>query len=155
MLAMEKKRKEKKNYAGSKTLPASNKEKESGCLQWWQWLRRGLAFSQVVWGFHCRWFVRVDYDGCYGGWWPSARLFGGSVAGWSWPATDTELQTKPSVRVALMVTMGGDLQPGCLADRLLTGLGQPQIYLYWLQWGVTFSQIVWLIGCWLVSASHE
>jgi len=25
------------------------------------------------------------------------------------------------------VTMGGDLQPGCLADRLLTGLGQPQI----------------------------
>ena len=24
-----------------------------------------------------------------------------------------------------MVTMGGDLQPGCLADRLLTGLGQP------------------------------
>jgi len=27
-----------------------------------------------------------------------------------------------------MVTMAGDLQPGCLADRLLTGLGQPQIY---------------------------
>ena len=26
-----------------------------------------------------------------------------------------------------MVTMGGDLQPGCLADRLLTGLGQPQM----------------------------
>ena len=26
-----------------------------------------------------------------------------------------------------MVTMGGDLQPGNLADRLLTGLGQPQI----------------------------
>ena len=26
-----------------------------------------------------------------------------------------------------MVTMGGDLQPGCLADRLLTGLSQPQI----------------------------
>jgi hypothetical protein len=26
-----------------------------------------------------------------------------------------------------MVTMGGDLQPDCLADRLLTGLGQPQI----------------------------
>ena len=25
------------------------------------------------------------------------------------------------------VTMGGDLQPGSLADRLLTGLGQPQI----------------------------
>jgi hypothetical protein len=28
-----------------------------------------------------------------------------------------------------MVTMGGDLQPGCLADRLLTGLGQPQILM--------------------------
>jgi len=27
-----------------------------------------------------------------------------------------------------IVTMGGDLQPGCLADRLLTGLGQPHIY---------------------------
>jgi hypothetical protein len=26
-----------------------------------------------------------------------------------------------------MVTMGGDLQPGSLADRPLTGLGQPQI----------------------------
>ena len=29
-----------------------------------------------------------------------------------------------------MVTIGGDLQPGCLADRLLTGLGQPQINPY-------------------------
>jgi len=27
----------------------------------------------------------------------------------------------------IMITMGGDLQPGCLADRLLTGLGQPKI----------------------------
>jgi hypothetical protein len=26
-----------------------------------------------------------------------------------------------------MVTMGGDLQPGCLADLPLTGFGQPQI----------------------------
>ena len=26
-----------------------------------------------------------------------------------------------------MGTMGNDLQPGCLADQLLTGLGQPQI----------------------------
>jgi len=26
-----------------------------------------------------------------------------------------------------MVTMGSDFQPGCLADRLLTGLGQSQI----------------------------
>ena len=31
------------------------------------------------------------------------------------------------VIMVTMVTMGGDLQPGCLADRLLTGLGQPQI----------------------------
>jgi len=31
------------------------------------------------------------------------------------------------VVVCSMVTMGGDLQPGSLADRLLTGLGQPQI----------------------------
>jgi len=28
-----------------------------------------------------------------------------------------------------VVTMGGDLQPGCLAERLLTLLGQPQINL--------------------------
>ena len=28
--------------------------------------------------------------------------------------------------ITTMVTIGGDLQPGCLADRLLTGLGQPQ-----------------------------
>jgi hypothetical protein len=26
-----------------------------------------------------------------------------------------------------MVTMGSDLQPGCLPNRLLTGLSQPQI----------------------------
>ena len=39
-------------------------------------------------------------------------------------------QTRALVSVsasATMVTMGGDLQPGCLADRLLTGLGQPAI----------------------------
>jgi hypothetical protein len=24
-----------------------------------------------------------------------------------------------------------------------------------LQWGVTFSQVVWLVGCWLISASHK
>jgi len=28
-------------------------------------------------------------------------------------------------------------------------------WLQWLQRGVTFSQVVWLIGCWLVSASHK
>ena len=31
------------------------------------------------------------------------------------------------VWLVTMVTMGGDLQPGSLADRLLTGLGQPQL----------------------------
>jgi len=32
------------------------------------------------------------------------------------------------ITMVTMVTMGGrDLQSGCLADRLLTGLGQPQI----------------------------
>ena len=34
---------------------------------------------------------------------------------------------KDAVTMVTMVTIGGDLQPGCLADRLLTGLGQPQI----------------------------
>jgi hypothetical protein len=29
-----------------------------------------------------------------------------------------------------MATMGADLQPGCLADRLMTGPGQPQIDTY-------------------------
>jgi len=33
----------------------------------------------------------------------------------------------PFCSMVTMVTIGGDLQPGCLADRLLTGLGQPQI----------------------------
>jgi len=30
-------------------------------------------------------------------------------------------------------------------------------WLQWgvIQWGMTFSQVVWLIGCWLVSASHN
>jgi hypothetical protein len=30
--------------------------------------------------------------------------------------------------VAMVTMMESDLQPGCLADRLLTGLGQPQIH---------------------------
>ena len=29
--------------------------------------------------------------------------------------------------VTMVTIMGGDLQPGCFADRLLTGLSQPQI----------------------------
>jgi len=36
-------------------------------------------------------------------------------------------QAYDTIPMVTMVTMGGDLQPGCLADRLLTGLGQPQI----------------------------
>jgi hypothetical protein len=32
-----------------------------------------------------------------------------------------------TLTLVAMVTMGDDLQPGCLADQLLTGLGQPQI----------------------------
>ena len=36
-----------------------------------------------------------------------------------------------------MVTLGCDLQPGCLADRLLTaGLGQPQINFFFFLVGV-------------------
>jgi len=39
------------------------------------------------------------------------------------------LSDSSCIIMVAMVTMGGDLQPGCLADhdRLLTGLGQPQI----------------------------
>jgi len=43
-----------------------------------------------------------------------------------------------------MFTIGSNLQPGCLADQLLTGLPATN---KWSQWGVTFSQVVWLIGC--------
>ena len=31
---------------------------------------------------------------------------------------------------SFLVTMGGDLQPGCLADRLLTGLGKVRLHHY-------------------------
>ena len=31
--------------------------------------------------------------------------------------------------LSILITIGGDLQPRCLADRLLTGVGQPQINL--------------------------
>ena len=40
---------------------------------------------------------------------------------------ENEVNLKTNQVMVTMVTMGGDLQPGCLADRLLTGLGQPQI----------------------------
>ena len=48
-----------------------------------------------------------------------------------------------------MVTMGGDLQPGCLADRLLTGLEGLQ--------GVTrmaYSPSLWLMANWLVKQNQ-
>jgi hypothetical protein len=65
------------------------------------------------------------YNGYIGNW-PSARLFRWSAADWSRPAT----------RVAIIggdllvgwldkwTTMVVDLQPGCFADRLLTGLNR-------------------------------
>jgi hypothetical protein len=43
------------------------------------------------------------------------------------PKGATKSIVQPRSTMVTMVTMGGDLQPGCLADRLLTGLGQPQI----------------------------
>jgi len=58
-----------------------------------------------------------------------------------------------------MVTMGGDLQPGSLADRLLTGLGQPQINpkaqkekekVYCSAEKGNFEQV----GCWPVAAKR-
>jgi len=45
---------------------------------------------------------------------PAAVDFATMAALWVYPAL-------------IMFTMGSDLQPDCLADRLLTGLGQPQI----------------------------
>jgi len=39
-----------------------------------------------------------------------------------------------------MVTIGDDLQPSCLVDRLLTGLGQPRIRLGYIAiclWGAS------------------
>ena len=37
------------------------------------------------------------------------------------------INSRSTCTVGIMVTIGGDdFQPGCLADRLLTGLGQPQ-----------------------------
>jgi len=39
----------------------------------------------------------------------------------------TKVKLVTMATMVTMVTMGGDLQPGSLADRLLTGLDQPQI----------------------------
>ena len=58
-----------------------------------------------------------------------------------------------------IATMGGDLQPGCLADRLLTGLGQPQIN----PWAQKQKEKVYCsaekgnheqVGCWPVAAKR-
>jgi hypothetical protein len=43
--------------------------------------------------------------------------------------------------IKLSLQWGGDLQPGCLANRLLTGLGQPHGF----DW-INYSQIVWQIS---------
>jgi len=51
---------------------------------------------------------------------PLAALFLSIFQRWSSEAPDM-------YTMVTMVTMGGDLQPGCLADRPLTGLGQLQI----------------------------
>jgi len=43
-------------------------------------------------------------------------------------ATLAKTQTRTRAgEMVTMITVGGDLQPGCLADWLMTGLGQPQI----------------------------
>ena len=52
-------------------------------------------------------------------------LFAGKGV-YTWYPSGFYLKPK-CVSMVTMVTMGGDLQPGSLADRLLTGLGQPQI----------------------------
>ena len=47
-----------------------------------------------------------------------------SLADGNWLVKQKQPVSKIETMVT-MVTMGGDLQPGSLADRLLTGLGQP------------------------------
>ena len=59
---------------------------------------------------------------------PFARLHSQMVCTQSEPAKIPQhMLVQILVQMVTMVTMGGDLQPGSLADRLLTGLGQPQI----------------------------
>jgi len=50
-----------------------------------------------------------------------------SLADGNWLVKKNQPVSKIETESDTMVTMGGDLQPGSLADRLLTGLGQPQI----------------------------
>ena len=50
-----------------------------------------------------------------------------TVADGNWLVKQNQPVSKIETKSDTMVTMGGDLQPGSLADRLLTGLGQPQI----------------------------
>jgi len=51
---------------------------------------------------------------------PSARLFVKDLTKKRWPAKTCSCADYNGKK-------NGDLQPGCLADRLLTGLGQPEI----------------------------
>ena len=64
--------------------------------------------------------VLIGYAVGYNGGWPSARLFGWSTADW-FQVVCVHRQLRRIVAMVTMVTMGGDLQPGYLADRLLTG----------------------------------
>jgi hypothetical protein len=34
-----------------------------------------------------------------------------------------------------------------LRKHIVGGAGENYLWLHWLQWGATFSQVVWLIGC--------
>jgi hypothetical protein len=58
----------------------------------------------------------------------AALIAKGKAAGWLLSPSEVGADAcSESGSMVTMVTMVGDLQPGCLADRLLTGLGQPQI----------------------------
>jgi len=50
-----------------------------------------------------------------------------AYAQWSGFSPTPQWPGEPYITMVTIVTMGGGLQPGCLADRLLTGLSQSQI----------------------------
>jgi len=60
---------------------------------------------------------------------------------------------KKGTTMVIMVTMGGDLQPGRLADRLLTGLGQLQINP--LQWWPSARLFGWSAADWSRPATNK
>ena len=83
---------------------------------WWSDNDDDLAKLSLTQEFHL-------FDGCKWGW-PSAGQVVKLIDCWlALPAT------KVFNYRAKMVTMGINLQPGRLADRLLTGLDQPQVSL--------------------------